>query len=250
MRKLHRVIAIVASVFVLTSLFSGGYHALSKMTEDPPADNVLNNTFVTKDICLEFSRLQLVLPGQKISNVSLVAVNNKTYFQISMLPDVQSKKMQSVKQTAYIHASDYTVLKNGEQQYARHLSEIFSGYDDSRIKTIGLITSFNEEYPFVNKRLPVWRIQYASEGNERVYVETSSGALASKVRDQDLYEGYSFALLHKHHFMDWGGKVTRDTSTMVAAVLVFLTALIGVILWFRSLHQRRKKDNTAAQHSQ
>jgi hypothetical protein len=85
----------------------------------------------------------------------------------------------------------------------------------------------------VNKRLPVWKVGYAENSRERYYVETSSGRLAALVNDKDLYEGYSFALFHKHHFMDWGGKTVRDISTMFWAFMQVLMISVGLWFWMK-----------------
>jgi hypothetical protein len=68
---------------------------------------------------------------------------------------------------------------------------------------------------------------------ERYYVETSTGKCAAYITDKDLFEGYSFALLHKHHFMDWAGKSARDISTMIAAGLQVIMVMVGLFLFYR-----------------
>jgi hypothetical protein len=53
------------------------------------------------------------------------------------------------------------------------------------------------------------------------------------VQDKDMAEGYSFSLLHKHHFMDWGGKSVRDFSTMFWAAMQVAMVLVGLILYIK-----------------
>jgi hypothetical protein len=64
-------------------------------------------------------------------------------------------------------------------------------------------------------------------------VETKTGRLSVRVDDADLREGYSFALFHKHHFMDWGGKALRDCSTMLWALVQVVMVSVGLILYFK-----------------
>ncbi|MGZ3871311.1 MAG: hypothetical protein ACXVJD_00250, partial [Mucilaginibacter sp.] len=64
-------------------------------------------------------------------------------------------------------------------------------------------------------------------------VETSTGILAKNTNDAELYEGYSFALFHKHHYMDFGGKTTRDISTLVGAALQIMMVVIGLVFYFK-----------------
>jgi hypothetical protein len=60
------------------------------------------------------------------------------------------------------------------------------------------------------------------------------------VKNSDLWEGLSFAYLHKHHFMDWSGKLGRDISTMFWALVQIILIATGIILYIR--RWRRVKD--------
>jgi hypothetical protein len=133
----------------------------------------------------------------------------------------------------YLHTADYAVLENGDAKYANWLACAYSGHSTNEIKATTPVTSFNDEYNFTDKRLPVWKVSYAANHNERLYIETSTGKLASRVNDATVVEGYSFALFHKHHFMDWGGKTTRDASTMFWVFMQVVMVAFGLILWFK-----------------
>ena len=74
----------------------------------------------------------------------------------------------------------------------------------------------------------------------RYYIETATGILSTQVRDADVWEGLSFSMLHKHHFLDFAGKEVRDISTMFWAAAQILMVVLGLILWLRI----RKKQET------
>ncbi len=71
-------------------------------------------------------------------------------------------------------------------------------------------------------------------------METSTGRLAAKVNDNDLVEGYSFSLLHKHHFMDFAGKTWRDFSTMFWAMAQIAMVVVGLVLYFKMKKRKQK----------
>ena len=102
------------------------------------------------------------------------------------------------------------------------------------------ITHFTNEYNFTDKRLPVWKVNYPFNHQERLYIETSTGVLAKNTDNVELAEGYSFALFHKHHYMDFGGKTTRDVSTMTGAALQIVMVVIGFVFYFK---WRKRKAN-------
>jgi hypothetical protein len=138
----------------------------------------------------------------------------------------------------YVRTGDYSVLADGEKKYANYLATIFSNNPTPSITATEAITSFEGEYGFVNKRLPVWKVSYATNNNERYYVETSTGKLSVRVDDKDLYEGLSFAFFHKHHFMDFAGKNARDFSTMFWSLAQIALVAIGLILWRKSTRNK------------
>jgi membrane protein CcdC involved in cytochrome C biogenesis len=47
-----------------------------------------------------------------------------------------------------------------------------------------------------------------------------------------MLEEYSFAFLHKHEFMGWGGKGLKDLSTMFWALAQIVMVTAGLILYF------------------
>jgi len=138
-----------------------------------------------------------------------------------------------VPQVTFVNATDHSVLAKGEEKYAAWLATRFSNKEANNIQTVTPVTKFDEEYNFTDKRLPVWRVSYGAN-HERYFVETATGRLSVKVSDSDLAEGYSFALFHKHHFMDWAGKEARDTSTMVWAFVQIVMIVVGLILWIKT----------------
>ena len=221
----HRIVSLTACLFTLMFTFSGGLHALEKLrSEEKIADN-LSNDIASSSLTLDHGRLQKTLPASSFCNISLAKIEGSLYWRV-VTNDKKNK-------TWYIDAGDYTVLQNGEEKHALSLAALFSGQSERDVKKIEPVTKFAGEYGFVNKRLPVWKVSYASNSNQRFYVETSTGKCAAHVTDKDLFEGYSFALLHKHHFMDWAGKSARDVSTMIAAGLQVLMVLVGLFLFYR-----------------
>jgi hypothetical protein len=242
-RRNHRYTAITAAVFTLAWSFSGAWHALAKFEKDNRDDYFINNSF-SPDVDFNFTRLQQLV-HQPISNINLVKMNNGLYWRITMLPATAhhstSHKMDGMKNTeavmplvTLVNAAGYSILPKGEEKYAAYLAGIFSNHPTNDIQQVTPVTKFNDEYNFTDKRLPVWKVSYALNNNERYYIETSSGKLSVRVDDTGLAEGYSFALFHKHHFMDWAGKKARDASTMVWAAMQVLMVAVGLILWWRA----------------
>lgn len=238
-RRNHRYVSIVACLFTLLWTFSGSYHAFSKFSDDTRDRYFINNSFVSDSVVFDPARIQRVVQ-QPVSNASLIKMDGKVYWQVyaeAVRPASPIDLMKDGKVTLptilYIDTADYSILPDGDRKYAEWLATLFSRHLPAEIRSTTAITKFGDEYNFTDKRLPVWRVNYAANGHERYYVETSTGRLSKKINDKDLLEGYSFSLLHKHHFMDWGGKRVRDISTMFWAFMQVLMVAVGLILYFK-----------------
>lgn len=95
-------------------------------------------------------------------------------------------------------------------------------------KRVQAVTQFTPEYGFVQKRLPVYEMQFAQDVS--VYVDPADAAVVTVVRPLDRIEGFSFAYLHKGHWFDFLGKTMRDTLLGLFALLVLITVVFGVSL--------------------
>ena len=256
-RTNHRWVSISISIFTLMFSFSGAYHAISKFETDNRYDFFNKQIISTSEADLNLATVQKAIQ-KPITNISIVKINNIRYWQVFTKEEWQSKngelnsprkdlmkdKKVAPPNATYLKADDYSVLKNGEKEHAQYLATLFSKNPPNKIIATEAITKFNNDYNFTDKRLPVWKVSYASNHKERYYIETSTGVLSVKVDDTDLYEGYSFALLHKHHFMDFGGKGLRDFSTMFWAMAQIAVVTIGLIFWRKASKKKRVLKNS------
>ena len=250
-RRNHRWTSIIASLFTLMFSFSGAFHALEKLNEDDKYKFHNDQVIQRNAINLNVDSLSSVIKSP-IKNISIVSINNELYWQVSTKKDSKDKEKPADKpgkdlmkerkaappSNVYVKASDYSILKDGEKEYAYYLASKFGSHTREEAKEIDLVTKFEGEYGFANKLLPVWKVQYEQNNQERFYVETSSGLLATRIDNVNMIEGYSFAFLHKHHFMDFAGKEARDVSTMFWAASQLAMIIVGLILWRKS----RKKQ--------
>lgn len=246
-RRNHRFTAIAASLFTLMFTFSGAWHAFDKLPGEAAEVHTALTAIPVTAIHGSFSTLQQ-MAGKPLSDIGLVQLDSVLYWQL--YPVTANHKHQGGKDlmkdakvpastVLYVRVADDRLLEKGDAVYAGYLAQRFSGNAPADIAAATLITAFNGEYNFADKRLPVWKIQY-HHTVARVYVETATGVLAKELTDKDVYEGYSFALLHKHHFMDVAGKSWRDGSTMLAAGLQILMVAVGVTFYFK----RKKRGSS------
>jgi len=238
-RRNHRYTSVAISIFTVMFTFSGAIHAFEKVRVPEGNSKLITGRFFTDSIVLDWQQLKQVVV-KPISNVQLVQIEGVNYWQVftaSAKPtkpqrkDAMKDKVVPTPNAVYVHTNTYQILPQGELVYAKYLAKYYSMQPVDKITGVDTITKFAGEYGFINKRLPVFKVKYAHNNAERYYVETSTGALAAIINDIDLVDGYSFSILHKHHFLDAGGKALRDFSTMFWAAAQVAMVAIGLWYW-------------------
>ncbi len=122
-------------------------------------------------------------------------------------------------------------LPHADRQIAEQLARHYAR-SQSAVKMMELITQFGGEYGFINKRLPVWKVQFENDAT-RWYVETSSNALALRADDADAREGWVFSIFHKARFIGDAYKTARDVFLMASAAGMLVVSLLGLWLFVR-----------------
>nr|WP_082856013.1 PepSY domain-containing protein [Mucilaginibacter sp. L294] len=220
--RFHRQIGLIVSFVMLTFIISGAFHLIVKLHNAGPAQKAYTQQISSKDLTV--SNLVVPLADSLIKNINVVKFNDSVYYQVS---DIK-------KNVSYFNTITGTQLTDGDTQYASYLSDLYRS-SEAQVKgktTITQIRQFDNEYGFINKRLPVQKVSYPN--GENWYIETTTSQLATKVAGIDRAEGLSFIFLHKYFGMSWAGKNIRDIVSMLAALGVLVVSLFGFAAFIKN----------------
>ena len=236
-RRWHRGIGIAVSFSTLLFTISGTWHLLGSEELDVPT--ALVSRIPTAQLQLPESVRHSMWGG-----IGLVQIDGQAYYQLtstsknstdaggehdhSAKPDVPKPNTQ-----IYVSVDNGEIVADAASRHAVWLAGQYSGLAEQQIKAVSLVTKFEGEYGFINKRLPVWRVDYATADHLSYYVETSSGTLATTVRDAARVEGWIFSYLHKFHWLDFAGKNTRDIVSALFALGNVIVASLGLWMFTR-----------------
>lgn len=169
--------------------------------------------------------VQEVLEKNKVEefkNFRLVRYQEKTYYQVK-IKDTQIR---------YFDAKTAQELENGEQRYAEHLARYFLDDQKSAIKSMSIQTDFDGEYKFINRLLPVWRIDFDRPDHMTMYVETSSDRLGTFNPTSRKAFLWVFDNFHNWAFLEvitnnW----LRITVMLILLSIISLSALSGLVIY-------------------
>ncbi|TWR26440.1 PepSY domain-containing protein [Mucilaginibacter pallidiroseus] len=221
--RYHRQIGLIVSFVMLTFAASALFHVIVKLNNVEPQKISYSQVINSND--LKLSNLSLPINDSVIVKSGLVKFQDSTYYQVS-----DNKKI-----VHYINTATGNQLNNGDNAYAAYLAAFYRRNENQKVygqPKISQVRQFDNEYGFINKRLPVQKISYPDGQNW--YIETTTSQLATKVAGIDRAEGFSFIFLHKYFGMSWAGKNVRDIVSMLAALGVLVAALFGFAAFIKN----------------
>src|SRR5690606_17895479 len=107
------------------------------------------------------------------------------------------------------------------------------------------VEEFDSEYLYINRYLPVVRIDFERKDNVRVYVDTQQGRLATLVDNNKALTGNFFRALHSWTWID--SIPLRLTLMSIFLVLGFCTAAFGLVLYIKSWRMGMFRRQLSAQ---
>ncbi|MCU4389217.1 cytochrome b/b6 domain-containing protein [Acinetobacter courvalinii] len=236
LRFLHRYLGISLSVFILLWVLSGFYHIWQKK---PDIKNI-QPVFHTADLSTEVWQQVTQQPIQRLDLVPTTFSQTHTRAAWMIQAIGQSPLQGSMTAASKVHdhhashtavpAIQFVDVGNGKAldilKQSKQLAASYLALQPEQVHQASWVTSFGGEYGFINKRLPVIKVETRLENQLRLYIEPSSGVIAAQVTQQDALEGFSFAYLHKWTWLPID-KTLRDIILGTIAALVALLAVLG-----------------------
>lgn len=126
------------------------------------------------------------------------------------------------RERRYLHI-DGRAFNGGEAAYVRWLAGWYLG-DAAPITGLTLQTQFDQAYPWVNRLLPVWRVEFGGERLRTAWLHTETSTLASL---GDAPRTALQTLFRNLHTLSWLDGLEPLRVALVAAAMVVLLALAG-----------------------
>ncbi len=234
-RRWHRRLSLAVAIVMFSFTTSGAWHLLQSQSEVEAVAAPVN-TFRTDELgdAVIQRAFTLARTQQGIcywaANAMPAKANGDEHAHHPMHVANSSSASAQMNLSECFDTRSGEPIANADRRLAEQLARHYS-HSEADIVVLEPVTKFSGEYGFVNKRLPVWRAQFA-DAPTRWYVETRSGALAARVDPAAALEGEVFSLLHKARFIGDAYKNWRDAFLMIAALGCIVVALLGLFLFF------------------
>ncbi|MES2574452.1 MAG: PepSY-associated TM helix domain-containing protein [Bacteroidota bacterium] len=231
----HRTIGIITIIPVIFWTLSGLMHPFMAHFFKP---TIANERLESKPI----DKSQLTLSIQEVleknmitefRNFRIVSFDNSTFYQVKTVKG----------ELLYFNSQNAVKLENGDQKYADWLSRYFLD-DQSSISKTDIVTEFTSQYKYINRYLPVYKVTFDRPDKMEVYVETSSGKLATfnpKSRQTFIW---FFDTFHNWAFIDWiGNNSIRIVVMFLFLSIIFFSAVSGIVIYGLFWKKFKKTDS-------
>ena len=237
----HRKLAWVGGVGLLVFAFSGLLHPIMVWTSPqakaffPPKLEVSTGLF--NRLVSTIQRYDLREAGM----MKVIATHAGPMLQVT--PAANSA---GIEPRRYFDLSTDTERPGFEWEHAAWLGAYYTGLPQELIRRIELKTEFDNEYPWVNRLLPVYRIEYERGNNLVAFVYTETNALASLSNERKRFLQTLFGVLHTWSWLDSNESLR---VAMLASALLCVIALVvaGTFMFFR-LKRRKIPDRSRRLH--
>jgi hypothetical protein len=227
-KRMHRLIGISFSLFSLMFAFSGGYHLIQKFNPDRRHEAFQQNHFAISE---KLNTIPSLIKEKTLQGI--VQIRNETYIQ-TIEHDTFSQSLNF----EFFHLNTGNQLKNGTEKYTYSLLQKYCSQNKEKVKLLTppiIQRDYSPNYGFVNKRLPVMLYQLDNSDHSCYYIEPATGQLAAYINKAAVREGFSFAFLHKFHFLDGLGKNIRDVILVGFASVIAITSILGLCVFYRKI---------------
>ncbi len=225
--RYHRWFGVVSCLVVILWGASGVMHPImsrinpTPVNMQPPSSVPMLHVAQTPDAVLAKAGIQSVV------NVRAMAWEGVSYYQVT-LPGQGTRR--------YFEVNSGSELAGGDVKYAEYLARHFIGDQQSKLKSISLVTTFDEDYLDINRLLPVYRVELQRNNGLRAYIETNPPRISALVDNRKALLGKLFRWMHNWDFMR-----DADTLRMVLISGFLATALLSALsgIWMYGFMWRR-----------
>jgi hypothetical protein len=222
LHHLHRRLGLAFCIFVLLASGSGIIHNVMSWTQPPPPKPIPSGRVDTSRVTIDPARAAAAL-GENATRITQLALR-----EISGAPSYQAF-LAGEAVPRYVSATTGLVDPGADERFAAEIASRYLG--GLPVRKTDYLTKFNREYIEIYRILPVYRYDADDGLGTRVYVSTMTGTVTRHTDNHRQLDANIFGLVHKYAFIR--DKNLRNGLLTLTTTGIFLTALAGVLLYFR-----------------
>lgn len=215
----HRRLALLACLGIFSWASSGMLHPLMSFLQPRPAAMTPPQLALPMD--------NLLAPASVLAGSGIERVNGLRLMQLAGEPYYQAR-VDGDSHPRYWHARsghEVDLLAAHTEALARH----YLGTDE-RLRFAGLQTQFSNEYAFINRLLPVARVDTQRDNQLRLYLDPYHDRLGTLVDQRKAWFSGFFMTLHRFGWLEAAGPL-RPLLMLLLLASILAATLMGLGLF-------------------
>mgnify|MGYP001943082213 CR=1 FL=1 len=230
--KLHRKLSLFLALPVLLWALSGLLHPFMANWMRPTiANKFLPPTPLVAEASV-LSPADALKDSPELHQLNLIKLDDKLVYR-SVTPD---------QQLHFNDAATGEILPEATNKLSEQLARAYLDDQDSPLVSITRIDSFGENYSYINRLLPAYRVKLDRADGMEVVVDPRTGKLATFDSPSKRLFQKLFSWFHTWSFLGSRESVLRITVVFILSVLTFITGLTGIVTLFTL--KSKRKDGT------
>lgn len=214
--KIHRRFAWVAGIAFMLWALSGLLHIVISWTNPRPV------TFAPPALTVA------AVPDETVITAQLARHGIERISGLRLLPDGMQVSLPGQAERLYFDHDGHRIA-DADRTHAIALARNYTGLEKAAVTHASLVTAFSDEYPYINRFLPVWKIGFDAPGNLTAFVETETDRLGTLNDDRKILLQSLFRNIHTWAWLE-DAEGLRLVMIAVLVATIPLMAVFGVMM--------------------
>jgi hypothetical protein len=222
--KWHKFIGLITVIPVIFWTLSGFMHPFLSHWFKPtiPREFMIPSVIDKSQLKVSLHQVLVNHDIDDFKKLRLVHFNDSTFYQIK----------QSNDELSYYNTFSGKILSEGDKKYAEWMARFFLGDSISPIHSIEQVKEFSQQYKYINRLLPVWKVTFHRPDAMDVYVETASSRLGTFNPTYRKAFLWIFDNFHNWNFLNAISSNSIRIIVMITLLsIVLISSLSGIIIY-------------------
>lgn len=233
--KLHKWLGWTGGIALLFFAISGITHPLMTWTGPKAASFFPPQVKVSSEHAAQIPKILQQYKIDRAIMAKIIPSKEGPLLQVTQSNDDQRR---------YFTLSTAEEKLNYDKKQAIWLARYYSGLKTTPIKSVSFQTEFSSAYPWVNRLLPVYRVEFDTPDNRTTFIYTELGALAGMTNNWKTSVQSVFRALHSWTWLD-DFEYARIFLMMILLLSLLGMTITGIALIFmikkRSIPDGKRK---------
>ncbi len=232
----HSIIGLITILPVISWTLSGLMHPFMAHFFNPEIANtfLIPNPIEPESLMVQPKEALESIGASEFKSIRAVNWEDQTFYQIKMRDD----------NWVYVNTETGEALPDADRQYSEYLARKFIDDHESPMLSAVVQEEFDNAYKYVNRLLPVWRLDVERSDRMTIYVDTASDRLGTFNTSSRKAFLWFFSTFHNWSWLEGISNLWCRTTVMILLLGIIAASSISGLVIYGFMWNRFKKPSS------